>query len=364
MDREERIVEKNSLTYIQQLIGNLVMPIVAVIFGLLIGAIFMLAIHKDPLEAYLVLWNSSFGSLRGFYETLVNTTPLIFTGLAVAFAFRTGLFNIGGEGQFLVAYTATAWVGYALSLPWFLHIPLALVAGIIAGGLWGGFAGYLKATLGVHEVITTIMMNYIALYFTGYLIGGPLMKPGPIPATPKILKSSYLWRIPHSRLNLGFLIAILVAILIYYILWKTTIGYEVRAVGLNSNAAEYGGINVARNMVLAMFISGALAGLAGSVQVMGLDHRAYQPFGAIGFGFTGIAVALLGKNHPGGVILGAFLFGILSRGANQMQSMAGVPKEVIQIIQALIIFFVAAEYMFTLLVRRVGKRNGVATDGR
>lgn len=359
MDRDKTIAEerKGQQSFLNY-ISVLLMPVIAVIFGLLIGAIFMKLIGKNPLQAYQVLWNSSFGSLRGFYETLVNTTPLIFTGLAVAFAFRCGLFNIGGDGQFLIAYTATAWVGYVISLPWFIHIPLALLAGIILGGVWGGFAGYLKATLGVHEVITTIMMNYISLYFTGYLIGGPLMKPGALPATPKILESARLWRVPHSRLNLGFIIALIAAALIYYLLWKTTIGYEVRAVGLNPDGADYGGISVARNMVLAMFISGALAGLAGSVQVMGLEYRAYQPFGFIGYGFTGIAVALLGKNHPGGVVLSALLFGILSRGAMQMQSLAGVPKEVIEIIQAIIIFFVAAEYMFTLIARKIKRKRG------
>ncbi len=343
-------------------LSKLIVPVIAVIFGLLFGAIFMVIIGKDPILAYQVLWNSSFGSMRGFFTTLVNTTPLIFTGLAVAFAFRTGLFNIGGDGQFLVAYTATAWIGFIIQLPWFIHLPLALLAGILAGGVWGGFAGYLKAKLGVHEVITSIMMNYISLYLTSFLIGGPLMKPGPIPATPRIFASARLWRIPGSRLNLGFLLALLAALLIYYLLWKTTIGYELRAVGLNPKGAENGGINIARNMVLAMFISGALAGLAGSVQVMGLQHRAYQPFGLIGLGFTGIAVALLGKNHPAGIILAAFLFGILSRGANEMQSMAGVPKDLIEIIQAIIIFFMAAEYVFTLILRKSKKQKGVVAN--
>lgn len=362
MDRDINIAEEKSkrIEY-QQMVTSIVMPVISVIFGLLIGAIFMKVIGKDPIRAYQVLWNSSFGSMRGFAETLVNTTPLIFTGLAVSFAFRTGLFNIGGDGQFLVAYTATAWIGYAFNLPWFIHIPLALGIGIIAGGLWGGFAGYLKATLGVHEVITTIMMNYIALYFTGYLIGGPMMKPGALPATPKIAETAKLWRVlPPSRLNAGFILALIAAAFIYYFLWKTTLGYEVRAVGFNPGAAKYGGINVAKNMVLAMFISGALAGLAGSIQVMGLEHRAYQPFGFIGYGFTGIAIALLGKNHPGGVILGALLFGVMARGSMLMQSMAGVPKEVIEIIQAIIVFFVAAEYMFTLIARKF-KKGGMTS---
>jgi general nucleoside transport system permease protein len=346
------------------LIIKILLPLIAVAFGLLIGAIFMYAIGSDPIKAYEVLWNSSFGSLKGFAETLINTTPLIFTGLAVTFAFRTGLFNIGGDGQFLIAYISTAWVGYALELPWIIHIPLALIVGILAGGIWGGFAGYLKAKLGIHEVITTIMMNYISLYFVSFLVGGPLKKPGGIlPATSKIHNSAKLLRLmPPSRLNISIILALFFAAIIYYILWKTNIGYELRAVGLNLNAAEYGGINGAKNLILAMFISGALAGLAGSTQVMGLDYRAYQPFGFIGYGFDGIAVALLGKNHPGGVVLAAFLFGILARGSMQMQSMAGVPKEVVEIIQAIIIFFVAAEYVFTILLRKLNMNKGGVVD--
>ncbi|MFW6381801.1 MAG: ABC transporter permease [Bacillota bacterium] len=357
--KTDQLVKKQNRDFISGILHNLMMPVIAVIVGFIAGAIFMLTIGSDPVEAYIVLWHSTFGSFRDLASTLVNSTPLIFTGLAVAFAFRTGLFNIGGDGQFLVAYMVTAWVGFALSLPVYIHVPLAIVAGIIGGGIWGGFAGFLKANFGVHEVITTIMMNYISLYLVGYMIGGPLKKPGGIPATPKIKESARLLRIvPGSRLNLGFILAILAAVFIYYLLWKTTIGYEIRAVGFSPEAAEYGGISIARNMMLVMAISGALAGLAGTAQVMGLEHRAYQPFGFLGYGFTGIAVALLGKNHPAGVVLAAFLFGILSRGSMMMQSMAGVPQEVIEIIQAIIIIFVASEYAFTLLLKKFRKRKG------
>jgi len=355
-------VDKSDVLVYEKYLNTLTMPLIAVLFALIIGAIFMIAIGRDPFFAYRVLFGSSLGNLRGFYETLVSTTPLIFTGLAVAFAFRSGLFNIGGDGQFLIAYVATAWLGYAFSLPMIIHVPLAIIAGVIAAGLWGGFAGYLKASFGVHEVITTIMLNYIALYLSGYLIGGPLMAEGQLPATPRIMETAKLLRIPGSRLSIGFLLALIAAWFIYYILWKTTTGYEIRAVGLNPEGAQYGGINISKNMILAMFISGGLAGLAGSVQVMGLEYRAYQPFGFLGYGFTGIAVALLGKNHPAGVVLGAFLFGVLAKGANQMQSIAHVPKEVIEIIQAIIIFFVAAEYMFKLISKKMKvEKRGVSS---
>lgn len=362
-DNDKIVAEKKEENRYYKWLASMIIPVLAVITGLLVGAIFMLAIGRDPVQAYIVLFNSAFGSLNGFAETLVNTTPLIFTGLAVAFAFRTGLFNIGGDGQFLIGYIASTWLGFFFQLPLFIHLPLALLGGMVAAGLWGGFAGLLKAKLGVHEVITTIMMNYIALYLVSYLTGGPLKASGFMPATPKIADTAKLMRLlPFGRLNAGFIVALVAAYIVYYILWRTTLGYEIRAVGLNPDAAEYGGIKAARNMILAMFISGCLAGLAGVTQSLGLEFRAYQPFGFIGYGFTGIAVALLGKNHPAGVVLGAFLFGILQRGSMLMQSIAGVPKEVIEIIQAIIILFVAAEYLFTLLSNRIKKYRKETSD--
>ncbi|MFP4660913.1 MAG: ABC transporter permease [Halanaerobiales bacterium] len=331
-------------------------PVLAVVLGLIIGAFVMMVIGKDPFRAYSVLFSSSLGSPRAILNTLMKSTPLIFTGLAVAFAFRCGLFNIGGDGQFLIAYIVTAYIGYRVGLPGFLHIPLALVVGATAGGLWGGLAGYLKAKFGVHEVISTIMLNYIALHLNTYIIiqlsGGRAAK------TPVIAESAKLWRpFAISRFNTSFLIAIIASLSIYFILWKTTTGYEVRAVGLNPSGAEYGGINISRKTILTMFISGALAGLAGSTQVLGLEFKALQLSAFTGLGFTGIAVALVGKNHPIGVILSAFLFGILAQGANQMQNLANVPKEVVEIIQAIIIFFVAIEYLFKIIQKRMNEEK-------
>jgi len=360
---DKDISEKKAKYLQKQNLVDFIVPIISIIAGLIVGAIFMLIIGAEPIKAYIVLWNSSFGSLRGFGEMLVNTVPLIFTGLAVAFGFKIGLFNIGGDGQFLVSYLAAAYIGYMFQLPMYIHLPFALVAGIIAGGIWGGIAGYLKAKLGIHEVITTIMFNYIALHLVGYFTSGPLKAEGPLPATPKIFDTAKLPRfVPTMRIHYGIFLALAVAVLIYYILWKTTFGYEVRATGQNPDAAQFGGINVARNMVLAMFISGALAGLAGSTQALGLEYRAYQPFGFVGYGFTGIAVALVGKGHPLGVVLGALLFGVLSRGAMMMQSMVGVPKEVIEIIQAIIIMFIASEYIFKYLARKWRERKGGVAD--
>ena len=331
---------------ITSLVSNLLFPIVAVIFGLLMGSVFMLMIKADPLNAYGALLHSSFGSWNNFGEMMVNATPLIFTGLAVAFAFRCGLLNIGGEGQFLAAYISIAAVGAYFHLPAILHIPLCILAAMIAGGLWGAIPGLLNAKWGIHEVISAIMLNYIALHLVNLLIGTVMKAPGMLPATYMINDTAKFARFSGmGRLNPAIFIALLAALVIYWLLWKTTTGYEVRAVGFNRSGAEYGGISVAKNIVLAMAISGAIAGLAATSQVMGLEYRAYQPFGLLGYGFTGMTVALVGKNHPGGIVIAGILFGILQRGANAMQSIAGVPKEVIAIIQAIIIFFIASDYI-------------------
>lgn len=294
----------------------------------------------------------------------MNITPLIFTGLAVAFAFRTGLFNIGAEGQFIVGQMGAAVAGYALvGLPAPLHVLLALAAGALAGAVWAGIPGYLKARLGAHEVINTIMMNYIALYLTHYLVVGPLKGHPYLPVTREIADTAKLWRfLPPTRANLGILVAVILAAVIYYILWRTTLGYECRAVGLSPDAAEYAGINVPRNLMLSMLISGSLAGTGGAVQVLGVQHKFYDLFGFTGYGFDGIAVALLGNNHPVGVLGGAALFGILARGSQKMQSVAGVPKEIIGIIQAAIVIFVATDYLVRRLVRWRRRSQPVTPD--
>ena len=321
--------------------------IAAVLLALLLGAVVILWAGRDPLLAYGALWAASFGSWRGFGEALVSITPLIFTGLSVAFCNRTGLFNIGAEGQFIIGQMGAAVAGYMFTgLPALIHVPLALAAGALAGALWAGVPGLLKAKLGAHEVINTIMMNYIALYFTHYLVIGPLKGHSYLPVTKQVLESARLWRfLPPTRANIGFFVALAMACVLYYILWRTTLGYECRAVGLNAEAAQYAGINVQRNLVVSMMIGGALAGMGGAVQVLGVQHRFYDLFGFTGYGFDGIAVALLGNNHPLGVIAGASLFGILARGSQNMQSVAQVPQEVIGIVQAAVIIFIAADYI-------------------
>ena len=286
-------------------------------------------------------------------ESLVASTPYILAGLAVALGFRCGLFNIGAEGQFFIGALCSAWVGYTFTdLPWFIHLPLAVLAGAVGGAFWGAIPGYLKAVTGAHEVVNTIMMNWIAFRFSDWLLNGPMKATGYRPITPQIEATAALPRIfpPPLRFHVGFFLALAVAALVYWLLFKTTIGFEIRAVGANPDAARYAGINITWNFVLAMTLSGALAGLAGATQVLGTDHWVGQGFSA-GYGFDAIALALLGKSHPLGVVLAGLLFGTLRSGATRMQSIAGIPIEIISIIQGLIIIFVAAPVIIRWLYR-------------
>ncbi|MCF6093165.1 ABC transporter permease [Microaerobacter geothermalis] len=322
-------------------------PLMAILLGLLFGALVMLMGGYNPIKAYLALFNKVFGDLYNFGETIRQITPLIFTGLSVAFAFRTGLFNIGAEGQFIMGSLGAVYIGTQFSLPWYIHAPLAIVVGGIMGGLWGAIAGYLKAKRGVHEVITTIMLNWIALFFTNYVVANFLRAPGQqrsemIQPSASITLNWLSQVFDNARLHLGTLIALLAAIVFYIILWKTKQGYELRAVGFNPHASEYAGMNVSKNMINAMLIGGIFSGLGGAVEVLGVFKYQSISAGFPGYGFDGIAVALIGANTPLGVVLAAILFGILTFGAPGMKLGAGVPVEVIRIVIASVIFFVAA----------------------
>jgi simple sugar transport system permease protein len=292
-------------------------------------------------------------ALWPFTESLVASTPYILTGLAVALGFRCGLFNIGVEGQFFMGALASAWVGYSFTtLPWFVHLPLAILAGAVGGAVWGAIPGYLKAKTGAHEVVNTIMMNFIAFRLSDWLLNGPMKAVGYRPITPQIEPTAALPRLfpDPLRFNAGFFLALVMAVVVFWLLFKTTIGFEIRTVGASPQAARYAGISVTRNFVLAMALSGALAGLAGANQVLGVDHWVGQGFSA-GYGFDAIALALLGKSHPLGVVLASLLFGFLRGGAARMQSLAGIPIDIISIIQALVIVFVAAPAIIRWLYR-------------
>ncbi|MFP4976324.1 ABC transporter permease [Paenibacillus sp. CN-4] len=324
-----------------------IVPIVAIFLGFLVGAIVMLIGGYDPLTAYSALFTRVFGNMYNFGEAIREMTPLMLTGLAVAFAFRSGMFNIGADGQVMIGMTAASVVGIKFAaLPAFLLVPLAVIAAGLAGGLWAGIAGFLKAKRGINEVITTIMLNWIALYFANYIVRNFLLLEGQNRSVdiPASMSMSFLFNMfDNARLHWGTLIALAAAVFFYVYLWKTKQGYEMRAVGFNPNAAEYAGMNVGRNIVKAMFISGVFAGLAGAGEVLGVFH--YQSIFAAspGYGFDGIAVALLGLTHPFGVVLAAILYGTLTYGSAGMSFSADVPPELIRIVIGSIIFFIAAQ---------------------
>lgn len=292
-------------------------------------------------------------------ESLVVATPYILTGLAVALGFQCGLFNIGAEGQFFIGGLASVFVGYSVKgLPAFIHLPLCLLAGVAGGALWGAIPGYLKAKTGAHEVINTIMTNYVAFRLSEWLLNGPMQREGYRPVSPEIQPSAYLPQFFPSpiRFHAGFFLALAVAGFVYWLLFKTTIGFEIRTVGANPRAARYAGINITRNFVLAMALSGGLAGLAGSNDILGLIHYMPNAFYS-GYGFDAIALALLGKSNPAGVVVAALLFGALRNGATRMQSAAQIPIDIISILQALIIIFIAAPEIIRWLYRFKAERE-------
>ncbi|MCA0174284.1 ABC transporter permease [Bacillus sp. RAR_GA_16] len=344
--------------------SSITVPLLSVALGLLVGGIIMLVSGYNPIVAYAALFNGIFSNTYVIGETVRQMTPLILSGLAVAFAFRTGLFNIGVEGQLLVGWLASVYVGLQFEgLSPIVHIPLAIVAAALAGSVWAFVPGFLKAKYQVHEVITTIMMNYVALHVVNAIIRTYLLAPGE--RTDQInasasLQSPFLESITDfSRLHYGFVVAIIGAIIMWFLLWKTTTGYELRSVGFNKYASEYAGINVQRNIVLSMVISGAFAGAAGAME--GLGTYGYMTVMAdfTGVGFDGIAVALLGANGALGVVLASALFGGLKIGALNMQSVAQVPTQLVEIVIAMIIFFVASSYLIHWISNRVSKRGKI-----
>lgn len=314
----------------------------------------------NAIDGYIALWYGIFGSSYSIGETIRQISPYLLAGLAVAFAFRTGLFNIGVEGQLIVGWFAAAYVGMAFELPAIIHLPLSLLAAAAAGALWGLVPGILKATLRVHEVIVTIMMNYIALHVVNALIStisDGSYKIDRIQPTAS-LRSDFLSNLTDfSTLHYGILVALLMVVVTWFILEKTKTGYELKAVGFNDHASQYAGMNVNKNIVLSMVISGAFAGLGGAMEALGTFGNISTMGGFTGIGFDGIAVALLGANTPLGVIFGATLFGSLKYGANNMPNAAGVPVEIVSIVIALIIFFVASGYIIRVILNRMGKKK-------
>jgi ABC-type uncharacterized transport system permease subunit len=334
---------------------EILIPVFAVLLSLIFSDLLILIYKESPFKIYQLLIDGTILNSYGFGQVIFKTTPLIFAGLAVAFAFRTGLFNIGGEGQLYMGTFVTGLIGYMLpaSLPGFLAVIICLLGGFIGGAVVGFIPGYLKAKVGSHEVINTIMLNFIVIAFINYLIVAHFKVPETL-HTKTINDNAHLARLSEfvpalhgSAASLAFIIAILACIVIYIILWKTKFGYDLRAVGHNPEAAETAGINVKKCIILSMSISGGLAGMIGINYVLGASYYFEEGFSS-GLGFMGIAVALLGRNHPFGVIVAAFLFGILSEGGLVINAV--VPKELVNILQAIVILCVVAS---TSEVRRM-----------
>jgi general nucleoside transport system permease protein len=395
------------LSWWRRVIRTLTIPVLAIITGLIVGGFiiilttesFWALMDDSPLlaiqaglqavgSAYSALFTGAIGdparimaaiesgnelqirrAINPIFESLVSSTPFIFAGLAVALGFRAGLFNIGVEGQLFIGAIFAAYVGYAVTgLPAIIHIPLAVLAGFVGGGLWGFIPGWLKARTGGHEVINTIMMNFIAFRLSDWLLSGPMKRPDSFnPISPTIQASAVLPRFFESpiRFHLGFIIALFVAWLVYWFLFKTKWGFYLRTVGANPNAARYAGMNVLTGIIIAMALSGGLAGLAGANEVLGVNYNLAMAFSS-GYGFDSIALALLGKSHPLGVVLAALLFGTLRNGAVSMQLSAGIPIDIISVFQALILAFIAAPAIIRTIYRLrqpVHEEEGVLVSG-
>ena len=368
-------------------------PLLAIVTGVIIGAILIAATSTSVYDAFgesffkgistafsevFVAYRSMFtgsigdpvrivnalasgdareirSALNPFLESLVQATPYIFAGLAVALGFRAGLFNIGVEGQLFIGAACATYVGYAITgLPGIIHMPLAFLAGGLGGALWGFIPGFLKATTGGHEVINTIMMNYIAFRLTEWLLSGPMTRPGSggMPISPIIEESAQIPQFFQTpiRFHLGFFIALGFAWLVWWLLFKTKWGLNLRTVGTNPRAAKYAGLSVVKNTMIGMALSGGLAGLAGAVQILAINRSMALGLSS-GYGFDSIALALIGNNHPLGVVLSSILFGTLRNGATRMMVISRIPIDIVDVIQAIILMLVAAPAIIRTIYR-------------
>lgn len=345
------------------------LPVFAAMAALLIGAVMLFFLKVNPVDAYKALWDGAFGSSNAFAETLVKATPLLLVGLGICISFRGDVINIGGEGQMIVGAVLATWVGLTFTgLPGWLTITLSMLAGFLGGAVWGGIPGVLKAYFSVNEILSTVMMNAIAVQLMNFLLRGPMIDPAQaemasqIPQTARLEEIFRLPRLVPTRLHLGSLIAVILAVLVYILLWRTTLGYRIRAVGQNPHASRYAGIKVQHYMVLALLLSGAFAGLAGATQVFGVNYRMITDGSSSGFtgsaGFNGIVAALFGGLHPILTIPASILFGALLVGANKMQRVVQVPSALITALNGLVVVFVVSSEI--IRKRRQRRREAVA----
>ena len=368
----------------------LLVPALAILTALLVGVVVIIFTDlealrlwgSDPGQAWSITWDSiysgykalflgSFGSLRAVSETLLGSAPLILGGLSVGIGFRAGLFNIGTEGQMLIGGMAAVWVGIAFQLPIFLHLPLALVGGAIGGGIWGAIPGFLRARTGAHEVITTIMLNLIAANLVIYMLKTSIfqVEGRDDPISEAVATSARFPRLfgflgdSQVRVTAGIIFAVLVAWFIYWLLFKTTVGFEFRAVGMNPDGAQYAGMNVVFLYTAVMAVAGALGGLAGADQILSILYRGSPNFSA-GIGFDAISLALLGRSHPAGIVAAGILFGALRSGGQVMQVQTDLSIDLILVVQALIVVFIAAPALIRAIYRvRTGRAAEQLTTG-
>jgi simple sugar transport system permease protein len=352
----------------QELFFKAAMPVLALLAALLIGAIMLLLLGVNPLEAYATMVTGVFGNLYGFTQSLVKATPLLLVGLGICIAFRASVINIGAEGQIILGAVAGTWFALAFrTWPGWLLLPTTLIVGFIGGAIWGFIPGILKARLAVNEILSTVMMNVIAAQLMNLLIRGPLIDPSGISAGTYLAQSERLpeqvWLprlVPQTLLHAGAIIALILAFVVYIFLWRTSIGYRIRAVGLNPDASRYAGIPVAFYQALSLTLSGGLAGLAGVIEVIGVQHRLLEGITS-GYGFSGIVAALFGGLHPLGLIPASWLFGSLLVGADKMQRAVQVPSALINAILGLVVLFVVGS---SLLSRRWSARHAAMAAGK
>ena len=372
--------------------GNAIISVLSVLLALLVGAV-MIAFTDERVQAasgyffarpgdtFVAIWHSVSGAysalfqgsvynfrrdtfaagIRPLTETLTFATPLIAGGLGVGLAFRVGMFNIGGRGQMLIAASVAGWIGFAVDLPMGLHMLVALAGGMLGGALWAGIAGLLKARTGAHEVIVTIMLNYIAFYLVSWMLRTPglLQAPGSSnPKTPAMKDTAIFWSLPGYNLHFGFILVILATVLVWWILSRSSLGFKFRAVGENPNAARVAGINVSSMYVYAMLIAGALLGLAGVSQVLGTVTTGFTAGIDAGIGFDAITVALLGRSTPWGIFIAGILFGAFKAGGFSMQAAEGVPIEIVLVVQSLIVLFIAAPPLVRTIFRLPDPKAG------
>ncbi len=345
------------------------MPVMATLAALGVGAVMLLVLRVNPGEAYSALWEGAFGNTNAMAETLVKATPLLLVGLGICIAFRASVINIGGEGQMIVGGILATQIGLTFTdWPGWLGIIAAMLGGFLGGAIWGGIPGLLKAYFRVNEILSTVMMNAIAVQLMNYLLRGPMIDPAQaekaskIPQTARLLEAFRFPRWAPTRLHIGFLIAVFLAFLVYILLWRTTLGYRIRAVGQNPHASRYGGIRVRRRIVTALLLSGAFAGLAGAIQVYGVNYRMITDGSASGFtgsaGFNGIVAALFGQLHPLGTIPASIFFGALLVGANKMQRVVQIPSALITALNGLVVVFVVSSEIW----RKQRQRKRLSSD--